>query len=328
MHPLRLISVFLLSALSFIAQPVIAAGATQPPPGTVWLDGKPVESIAHALQQAEDGSHIQIGRGQYQDGGVLGANNVMIEGAKGARLHSKAVKGKAALVIQGRNTLVKGIECYNIQVADQNGACVRMEGKHLILENVYFHDSEQGLLTHSEPGDIHINNSRFERLGKAGRAHAVYVGGGRLFINGSHFVASVGEGHEIKSRARETHISGSVIANLDGHDSRLVDVPNGGVLKIVDSVLEQSEQTSNWNLIGFGHEGYKYDKNSIHLEGNLFLLDRNTSLVLEVKSSKVAPSVVNNVFVGKMYDAYPDDNLQFKHREEAGIMPYPHLPKL
>ena len=51
---------------------------------------------------------------------------------------------------------------------------------------------------------------------------------------------------------------------------RLVDIPNGGVLMITDSVLEQGPKSLNWNLIGYGHEKYKYPKKLNNLNRQYF----------------------------------------------------------
>ena len=86
------------------------------------------------------------------------------------------------------------------------------------------------MLTGPNPGRILIRNSRFERLGLNGTAHGIYVGGGELYVYQSEFLRSKSQGMEIKSRARKTVIERSVIASLDGVDSRLLDIPNGGEL--------------------------------------------------------------------------------------------------
>ncbi|MCV2886028.1 hypothetical protein OE749_15145 [Aestuariibacter sp. AA17] len=292
------------------------------------VDGTLYPSLSEAFSHAKDGSIIKISAGDYQDAAILKADNVMIIGEPGTRIFGKATKGKGALLIQGTNTLIKQIECFNIQVRDRNGACVRLEGKHLILDNVYFHDSQQGVLTGAQPGIVHIINSRFERLGAGGRAHGIYVGGGTLIIEDSQFLSSKGEGHEVKSRAKETRIIRSVIASLSGKDSRLVDVPNGGKLEIIASVLQQGTETSNWNLVGYGLEDYKYDMNSVTIKDNIFVLDRHANQVLNIKHQRVKPVVEGNIFVGNMQDAFEAGNMVFKSRESAGLEAAPNLPLL
>jgi len=304
--------------------------ASGPGVNEIWLDGVPVASLQLALKNAKDNSVVMLGAGDYEQAAEVKNNNITIEGTNGSRIHTATIKGKAAIVVKGNNTIIKNIECYNIQVRHKNGACVRMQGHNLTLDNVYFHDSQQGLLTSSKPGDIYILNSRFERLGKSGRAHGIYVGGGRLFIKGSSFLSSKDQGHEIKSRASETHIEKSTIASLDGNDSRLIDIPNGGVLVIKDSVLEQGPKSLNWNLIGYGHEKYKYPENSITLLGNIFLLEREQgNMVLDVKHDKAKLNISQNGFIGRLNKAdFDKSNFYFDDRSSAGLAPYPSLPDL
>lgn len=306
------------------------SASSAPPPGVIWLDGTAVESLQVAFNKAKNNSVVWLGVGEYEQAAVLKKNKVTIVGQNGSRIHTKTVQGKAAIVVKGNDTIMKNIECYNINVKHKNGACVRMEGHNLTLDNVYFHDSQQGLLTNNKPGDVYILNSRFERLGKSGRAHGIYVGGGRLFIKNSSFLSSKDQGHEIKSRASETRIENSVVASLEGNDSRLVDIPNGGVLMITDSVLEQGPKSLNWNLIGYGHEKYKYPKNSITLTGNIFLLEREKgNKVLDVKKIKATLSVSQNAFIGRMgKDDFDDSNFYFEDRKSAGLAAYPTLPEI
>lgn len=303
---------------------------TRPDPGVIWLDGLPVDSLQLALKNAKNNSVVMLGAGDFEQSGVVKKNNITIEGQSGSRLHTSTAQGKAAIVVKGNDTIIKNIECDNINVKDNNGACVRMEGRNLTLDNVYFHDSQQGLLTNGKPGDIYILNSRFERLGKSGRAHGIYVGGGRLFIKGSRFIASKDQGHEIKSRASETRIEKSVIASLDGNDSRLVDIPNGGLLTITDSILEQGPKSLNWNLVGYGHEGYKYLENSVTLVGNIVLMEREKgNMVLDVKDNKAKLKINQNVFIGRISKGdFDDTNFYFDDRKSAGLAAYPNLPDI
>lgn len=298
-------------------------------PNEISLDGKLVTSLKNAMASAVDGSVIELGAGIYKDGGVLKANFVTIKGVKGTHLKGFSTKGKGALVIRGNDTEIINIECSNVSVRDGNGACVRLEGRNLQLRDVYFHDSQQGLLSGKSSGNILIENSRFERLGHGGRSHGIYVGSGELYINNSKFLSSKKEGHEIKSRARKTLISNSTIASINGKDSRLIDVSNGGELEVKNCVLQQGNKTSNWNLIGYGLEGLKYKNNTISIKNNLFILDRkNGNKVLHTKGKIKSIAVEKNVLIGKISDnKFDDSNLFYKDRSDAGVEPFPSLPE-
>ncbi|WP_416306695.1 hypothetical protein [Neptunicella sp. SCSIO 80796] len=293
----------------------------------ITVDGIPAKDLQAAFNQAHDDSTILLSAGDFKQAGLLKANRVTISGVSGkTRIHSATTKGKGALVIKGNDTRIQNIECFNIQVHSKNGACIRLSGKNLHIDNVYFHDSEQGLLAGSHPGDIIINNSRFERLGKNGRAHGIYVGGGTLVIMNSYFLASKSEGHEIKSRAQRTTIINSVIASLDGNDSRLIDAPNGGVLELKNNILQQGPMSSNRDMIGYGLEGYKYPDNQIHIMDNLFIMERKGNVPLNRKQTDIAIQMDNNTFVGNQLASPIDDNQYFPDRQAAQLPLSPALP--
>lgn len=290
----------------------------------ILLDGSPVSSLSVALHKAKDGSLIELGAGVYQDGGYLQASFVTIRGEKGTHLKNYSTKGKGTLVIKGNDTHIENIECSQVSVSDKNGSCIRLEGKNITIEKVYFHDSEQGILTGSQPGKVFIDNSRFERLGKSGRAHGIYIGGGELYVHNSKFLSSKDEGHEIKSRAKKNIISNTIIASLNGYDSRLIDISHGGILELRNSVLEQGNNTSNYNLIGFGLEGMKYKENSIIIKNNMFLLNRDSgSLILKTKRNIEHIEISDNDILGLYkdnFDQHKEKNNFFKRNSdiEAG----------
>ena len=286
-------------------------------------------SLEVAMSEAKDGSKINLGAGIYKDGGVLKANFVTIEGVKGTHLKGFSTKGKGTLVVQGNDNEIVNIECSNVNVRDDNGACVRFEGTNIQLHNVYFHDSQQGFLSGANSGLILIENSRFERLGKSGRAHGIYVGSGELYINNSHFLSSKDEGHEIKSRAAKTIIQNTTIASLNGKDSRLIDISEGGILEITNCILEQGNNTSNSDLIGFALEGTKHKTNTIKIKNNVFLLDRERgNRLLHTRGKVGSTKISNNTIIGKLSgNRFDDSNTFYKTRKDAGLKSFPALPE-
>ncbi len=284
-------------------------------------------SLQIAMKQAKQGSLIEISAGKYFDGGILTADDVTIRAEKGAHISGFSIKGKGSLIIQSDNTQIIGLECSHVSVADRNGACVRLEGRNLQLSSVYFHDSEQGLLSGKDSGVIMIENSRFERLGKSGQAHGIYVGSGELYISNSHFLSSKDEGHEIKSRAAKTIIENTTVASLYGKDSRLIDVSSGGILEVVGCILQQGNNTSNSDLISFALEGIKYKTNTIKIENNVFILDRERGNRLLHTRSKIGNIIVsNNIIIGRLSgNKFDETNIFFKSRKEAGLKPFPAL---
>ena len=81
-----------------------------------------------------------------------------------------------------------------------------------------------------------------------------------MVIRRSEILSSKGQGHEVKSGGYVTLIEDSVIASMDGVDSRLIDVTQGGRLTIRRSVLEEGRASANSDMIGYALEGFRFPK--------------------------------------------------------------------
>jgi len=279
-------------------------------------------SLAAALEALEHGDVLLIGPGVYEEAGELDADSVRIVAETGAHVRGHAAGGKGALVIRGDDTVIEGLECSDIAVSDGNGACVRLEGRNLTLKGVYFHDAQEGVLTGTDSGLVLIEDSLLERLGEGGQAHAIYMG------SGTDSLRSKGEGHGIKSRAARTVIEDCVVASLDGEDSRLIDLPNGGVNTIRGNVLENGPNSSNADMIAIGLELDQPSSdpalNQSTIVANVMILDRHYNVLLHIKNVPRA-TFMNNVIVGGSHRAVDEGNYWFLDRRAAGLADYPAL---
>jgi hypothetical protein len=245
-----------------------------------------------------------------------------LEAEASAKLEATAQGGKAALVVRGNDTVIIGLECAGIRVPDHNGACVRLEGRNLLLRAVHFHDSEQGVLSAPDSGTLIIEDSLFAHLGAGGLAHAIYAGPSeRLVIRRSRILAAQGEGHEVKSRAAVTEIEDSVIAGQDGRDSRLIDLPNGGALLIRHCLLQKGPRSSNGEMIGFGFEGLRHSDNRIEIERSLLIADRTPAHIV---GGQIAPLLQDVVQAGG--ERAPGNVTWWPDRASAHLPPFPELP--
>jgi hypothetical protein len=293
----------------------------------ILVNGREFVDLTAALNSLQDGDTLELGSSIYKTPLVIRNDRVTVLGKGHVIFDGAVAENKAAIVIKGNSVSIYNIECKGIKVPDQNGACVRLEGANLLLNHVYFHDSEQGLLTGGQPELIKIKDSRFELLGRSGRAHGIYVGGGELYIEDSLFIAAVDQGHEIKSRAKVTEIIRSVVASLSSNDSRLIDISNGGIVSIRDSILEKGPGSVNSDLIGYGLEGYKHKSNYIELKDNIVIMDRERNNNLLHSTKKDLETVFDsNVFIGREEMIVDGVNLWYKSRGEAGIKKYPFIP--
>ena len=295
----------------------------------IWVNDNPVASLKQASKALRNGDLLKIGAGVYHEALVIRASDVTVLGVGHVVIENTSAEGKAAIITKGNNIQIKNIECRHIEVRDRNGACVRHEGHGLTLTHVYFHHSQQGLMAGKGAGIVLIEDSRFEVLGLNGRAHGIYVDSGELILRNSLIIASKSQGHEVKSRAAMTTIENSVIASLSSQDSRLIDIPNGGVLTVRNSVLHMGTGSSNQDLIGYGLERRSYSMNTVELSDNLIIMERNGVNTLFHKYESLPDMIArNNLIVAEDPPALEGFNFLFTNRSEAGLEAYPILPKL
>jgi VanZ family protein len=298
-------------------------------PGNIYLNGQQVEDLAVAMKKAKDFDVIRISAGLYQQAGVLMANNVRIIAEPGAAVYGATKAGKGALVIKGDNTYIEGLECHSIYVPGNNGVCIRLEGRGITLNKVYFHHAQGGLLGSRKGGDIHINNSRFEHLGDGAFYHGIYtLKETRLYIDNSYFLNNRNGGHEIKSRSFHTEITNSVIASSESKDSRLIDVPNGGVLIIKNNILIEGPFSENHDLLSWGVEGIIHKAETILIQDNLIISDKKSARLISFNRKPNDVKILDNIVVGDISAIPEEDNIFFDKRSELSIAPAPFIPRL
>jgi VanZ family protein len=297
--------------------------------GVIYLNGKPVESLVKAFAKAKDHDIIRLSKGFYQQAAVLTASHVSIIAEPGAIIFGKTAQSKGALVIKGDNNYIEGLECHSIYVPDNNGVCVRLEGKGITLNNVYFHHAQGGLLGSKKGGDIIIQNSRFEHLGDGAFYHGIYtLAPSRLFINNSYFLNNRNGGHEIKSRSIYTEITHSIIASSQSRDSRLIDVPNGGSLIVKDNILIEGPFSENHDLLSWGVEGIKHSSEQVIIKNNIIISDKFQANLISLKKQPNTFLVEGNFVVGNIKGLNKSDNFFFESREALSIKPAPFIPDL
>lgn len=279
--------------------------------------------LQDAIDASRPGYTVTLAPRSYRQCAVVKVDELTIIG-RGAHLRGRACGGKAALVIKGRGVTVDGLECSDITVPDRNGACIRIEAPDLTVRGVYFHDNENGVLG-GRGGTVTIEDSLFERNGRAGRAHGVYISKKvDLFVFRNNRVLSTkGEGHGLKSRARRSVIEGNVIAGLEGLDSRAIDLPNGGNNVIRDNVLEKGRNSSNHDLIGIALEARKgkrlHKVNVTVIQGNTMLCDLGRRCRLVHSAGEGSVEFYDNVIVGPTFEFRDNLNRWFSNRAAARL---------
>lgn len=210
-----------------------------------------------------DGDTVLIDAGLYPgDVCTWKADHLVLRGVGDGYAHLRAdgqnAGGKAIWVIQGDYVEVENIEFSLCQVPDQNGAGIRAEGLHLTVRYCSFHHNEMGILTtNADDAEFVIEHSEFAYNGYGdGYSHNVYVGSVKSLIFRYNYSHHGKVGHLLKSRAQFNYILYNRLTDEPGADaSREIDLPNGGTAVIMGNIIQQSQESQNGNIIGYGMEG-------------------------------------------------------------------------
>jgi len=224
--------------------------------------GQAFATIASAVNAAASGDTIDVAAGTYTNDFTYIGKSLTLQAVGGMARMVETVSppnGKAMIVsgVKGAAITIAGFDISGVAVADKNGAAIRYEGGALTLWNDYFHDNQEGLLGAADPaGSITVTHSEFAHNGDgSGFTHNLYAGHiARLTISNSYFHDAV-VGHEIKSRANVTTITGSRIFDNASTASYSVDAPNGGTVNISGNQIEQGPNSENLYLFAYGEEG-------------------------------------------------------------------------
>ncbi|MBC7801291.1 MAG: right-handed parallel beta-helix repeat-containing protein [Gemmatimonadaceae bacterium] len=255
--------------------------------------------IADAIAATRDGDVVNVQAGTYVNDFATISTKITLQGVGGMVKMVATVRppnGKAILTTTNDVTIDR-FEMSGAKVADRNGAAVRFEGGNLTISNSYIHDNENGILSGTVAnGTVTIRNSEFAQNGTGdGYSHNVYIGEIRqLTIADSYFHDAV-VGHEIKSRALSTTITGSRIQNNGGSASYEIDLPNGGTGLIEGNVIQQGANTQNPNMIAFGAEGARAT-NSLVVRGNTIVNDRSNGVAVFNATGATVTLANNQVF--------------------------------
>jgi hypothetical protein len=267
-------------ALALAASPLVAqrGGA----PFTVVENGRGFATLQEAVDSIGGGrGTIRIAPGTYEQCAVQSEGRISYVAAEfgTAIFDGVACEGKAALVLGGREARVEGLVFQNISVPDRNGSGIRLQAGNLVVRESLFRDSEQGILTASDPrGSIRIERSTFSGLGICPEggdcAHSIYIGGyGSLAVVRSRFERGQG-GHYVKTRAPQVEIVESSFDDSDGRSTNyMIDLSNGATGTIARNTFVQGRDKENYSaLIFVGPEG---DSNS---SDGLAIVDNDASL--------------------------------------------------
>lgn len=247
-------------------------------PYTVLETGRGYDRLQRAIDAIGTGTGtIAIAPGLHGECGVQQAGNISYHATQPGKTVFDGVvcEGKAALVLRGDSAQISGIVFQNLRVPDGNGAGIRLERGNLTVAQSWFRDSEEGILTASDPnGRIVIDKSTFTRLGRCDRglscAHSIYVGDyGHLRVTRSRFEEGHG-GHYVKSRAPRNEIASSSFDDTRGRTTNyMIDLPAGSVGQITNNWFVQGRDKENWSaFIAIAAEGRRHTSQGLGIAGN------------------------------------------------------------
>lgn len=259
-------------ALSSPAWPQSASG-----PFTIAGTGQSFAQLDQALAALNGGNGtIRIAPGTYRQCAVQDGGRVAYVAERPGSVIFERVtcEDKAALVLRGAGARVEGIVFRHLEVADGNGAGIRIEKGDLEVVDDMFLDSQCGILSAEDRGGtVSIDRSTFSGLGKdptGNGAHGVYIGAYQsLRITNSRFERGTG-GHYVKTRAPKVEILDSSFDDSHGHNTNyMIDLSNGATGRIAGNEFVQGADKENRStMITVAPEGAKNVSDGLVIENN------------------------------------------------------------
>ena len=240
----------------------------------------------YAAPHVQSGDTVEIFPGTYGGAWFWSSNITIVGMGPGVVIQGTLTQGKGLFVLSGTNVTVNNITFKNANNYDGNGAGINFTGTNLTVLNSTFLNNQDGILTAPNGGStIIVKNSTFDGNGSNdgahGAAHAIYAGNAKLLDVENSTFTNTQQGHDIKSRAKNTIITGNSITDgPTGTSSYLIDIPNGGAATITSNYLEKGPNSANSSYaITIGEEGATNPAGPIVISGNTFVNDDKANVV-------------------------------------------------
>ncbi|MDQ2802849.1 MAG: hypothetical protein M3Y41_09245, partial [Pseudomonadota bacterium] len=180
-----------------------------------------------------------------------------------------------------------------------NGAGIRYQSGNLTLNDDFIHNNQDGILAPpivQGTGTITVNASEFAANGAGdGYSHNLYIGDVAQFTFENSYSTGAMLGHDIKSRALNTTITGSRITDgPSGPTSYEIDLPNGGNAVIQGNTIEQGPAGQNPIIISYGEEGAIHPNSTLTVSGNTILNDLTAHIPTLVRNATTSVAAVSN----------------------------------
>ncbi len=251
----------------------------------------PVERAQALLDLAKPGDVVTVPPGTYNSGLIV--TKPIVVNLAGVVL-AGVVEAKAILLIKN----VTGPVVINdfsgdgrVSHARQgNLAGIRVSGVDfdVTINRARISHTVMGILTDNRGGRLQVRDSALYHMGDSSipsnLSHIIYAGSiDELIVYNTYLASSHALGHLLKSRSGTTQITDSQILGLNSRHSRVLDLPCGGTLAVLNSTLQSSSLTDNVDMIAIGVEppencvgGLVPGNISIH--NSILVFDRNGSI--------------------------------------------------
>ena len=257
-------------------------------------------TIEAAVAASSAGDTVAVDAGTYTNDFVTINHNLTLQSAGGTVsivATQQPPNGKAIIDEGGAgvSVAINGFDLSGAVVSSGNGAGIRYEGGALTLTSDNIHNNQDGLLGAADPaGAITINASTFASNGAGdGHTHNIYIGAIQSATIENSTITSANVGHDIKSRAANTTVTGNTITDgASGTASYEIDLPNGGNGVITGNTIEKGPNASNPIAITTGEEGSIYASSSLLVQGNTLLNDYTSHITTIVVNDTAATAVV------------------------------------
>ncbi|MBI3545368.1 MAG: hypothetical protein HY081_02040 [Gammaproteobacteria bacterium] len=254
-----------------------------------------------ASDAAVDGDTIYVEPGLYTESILLRANRLSLICPSGVAVFSASTVAykwdKAIILINGNDNVLRGIEIYG-STPNEGGGAVVVNGSGLTINQSYFHDNAaNGVLNGGifPASDIILNDSKIERCGEgSGLTHNIYVGRIRSLVLNNTISNDPYIGHNVKSRAAKTVITGGTF--IQGRGSRFLDTPVGGEVEVSGATIyRDSTLGDNKDVLGYGLEvpAPEYTVNTINFRASNKINDKNNDLTILRINPGWSPTVSN-----------------------------------
>ncbi len=239
--------------------------------------GQKYQRIADAVAASRDGDVVAVQAGSYANDFATIIHKITLQGVGGMvkMIATVAPPNGKAILTTDNDATIDHFEFSGAKVADMNGAGIRYEKGNLLVTNSYFHDNENGLLGAADAnGTITVRNSEFSHNGNGnGLTHNIYAGVIKQLTIQDSYIHDAVIGHEVKSRALNTVITGSRIQDNSGNASYVVDLPQGGNGLIQGNTIQKGANAPNPVIVAFGEEGGLHPGSSLLVRGNVIVND-------------------------------------------------------